>query len=130
MVSDDEINDIVSSTPDVKAACQKLIDRANEQGGEDNVTAVLVRIELAAQESSNDGRTEEIPARQPLASDAGDSALAATGSIAALPTPDIDGIPAVTPSAVAVATAAVATAVTATLAPASEKKKKAAKETS
>jgi protein phosphatase len=128
MVSDEEINDIISSTPDVKAACQKLIDRANEQGGEDNVTAVLVRIELA----STDGRTEEIPAaRQPLASDAGDLALATTGTIAALPTPDIEGIPAVTPSAVATATASTASAATpGPLGPPSEKKKKAAKETS
>ncbi len=121
MVTDEEINDIVSGTDDVKLACQQLIERANEHGGEDNVTAVLVRIELARQ--VGDARTEGLPAaRQPIASEAGDPALATTGSTAALPTPDIEGIPAVTPSAVATATG--------TAGPPSEKKKKAAKETS
>jgi PPM family protein phosphatase len=42
-VSDDDIRAIVSSSPDLKLASQRLIDRANENGGPDNVTCVLAR---------------------------------------------------------------------------------------
>ncbi|MDP9035078.1 MAG: Stp1/IreP family PP2C-type Ser/Thr phosphatase [Myxococcota bacterium] len=50
MVMDEEIRQIVASTSDVREACGRLIQRANEQGGEDNITAVLVRIEEAGEE--------------------------------------------------------------------------------
>jgi PPM family protein phosphatase len=56
MVIDDDIGKLVSSTTDIREACTKLIARANERGGEDNVTAVLIRIEELADES----RTEEV----------------------------------------------------------------------
>ena len=45
MVADDEILDIVISTGDIGEGCRRLIARANEHGGEDNITAVLVRID-------------------------------------------------------------------------------------
>jgi protein phosphatase len=48
MVSDDDIELIVASTEDVRAACTRLIERANERGGEDNITAVLIKIEDAS----------------------------------------------------------------------------------
>src|SRR5262249_62144943 len=41
MVPDDEIRRIVADSADIREACTKLIARANEQAGEDNVTAVL-----------------------------------------------------------------------------------------
>lgn len=43
MVPEDEILRIVVGTDDLGAACQQLIDQANERGGVDNITAVLVR---------------------------------------------------------------------------------------
>jgi len=43
-VPDAKIEAIVRSTPDIEAACQLLIDAANEAGGPDNITAVLVRV--------------------------------------------------------------------------------------
>lgn len=43
MVDDRTIGDIVIHHP-VKEACQKLVDAANERGGEDNVTVVLVEV--------------------------------------------------------------------------------------
>jgi serine/threonine protein phosphatase PrpC len=101
MVTDEEINDIVSGTDDVKLACQQLIELANEHGGEDNVTAVLVRIELAAVERG-DARTEEMSALRDSSTDeVGDPALAST-IVGAPAHPDLtsseaaDGIPAVT----------------------------------
>ena len=42
-VSDEEILDIVLNAPDLEQATQKLIDKANEAGGPDNITAVLAR---------------------------------------------------------------------------------------
>ena len=41
MVEDDEIRDVVVNTPFEKAP-QKLIDLANERGGDDNITVILV----------------------------------------------------------------------------------------
>jgi PPM family protein phosphatase len=45
MIQDDEIEQIIGGSGDIRDACRKLIERANEHGGEDNITAVLIRIE-------------------------------------------------------------------------------------
>ena len=45
MIPDDEIEQIVTVATDIREACRKLIARANEHGGEDNITAVLIKIE-------------------------------------------------------------------------------------
>jgi hypothetical protein len=45
MMSDEEIQDIVTGSSEIRTACKKLIERANQQGGEDNITAVLIKIE-------------------------------------------------------------------------------------
>jgi protein phosphatase len=45
MIADDEILDILMSTGDIGEGCRRLVARANEHGGEDNITAVLVRID-------------------------------------------------------------------------------------
>src|SRR3954453_19127906 len=39
---DPKMKTIMSSTPDIEAVCQLLIDAANEAGGPDNITALLV----------------------------------------------------------------------------------------
>jgi serine/threonine protein phosphatase PrpC len=45
MVSDEEIRDIVvDAGDDIDLAVKKLIERANEHGGEDNCTVVLMRV--------------------------------------------------------------------------------------
>jgi protein phosphatase len=43
MVHDPQIESILNEVEDPQAACDLLIERANENGGEDNITAVLVR---------------------------------------------------------------------------------------
>ncbi len=48
MIEDAEILEIVAGSPNIEEACRKLIAVANEHGGEDNITAVLVRIEADA----------------------------------------------------------------------------------
>jgi protein phosphatase len=61
MIPDDEIMRIVTSTGDIREGCRRLIARANESGGEDNITAVLIKIEEPATEPviEPDGDTEE-----------------------------------------------------------------------
>jgi PPM family protein phosphatase len=44
-VTKDEIASMVSSGGDLTEACKRLIDRANETGGPDNITVVLARLE-------------------------------------------------------------------------------------
>jgi protein phosphatase len=44
-VSDDEIAEHVASGAEPQEICDTLVARANERGGEDNITVVLVRYE-------------------------------------------------------------------------------------
>jgi serine/threonine protein phosphatase PrpC len=43
-VDDERISAILGGAPDLEQGCQALLDAANEAGGPDNITAVLVRI--------------------------------------------------------------------------------------
>jgi serine/threonine protein phosphatase PrpC len=43
-VTDPKIKAILRSTPDIEAACQLLIDAANDAGGPDNITSVVVKV--------------------------------------------------------------------------------------
>lgn len=70
MVEDDEILDIINITDDLEEACDLLISLANDAGGTDNITAVLLRLEalegVPAEEEDDDaevevGPTSELP---------------------------------------------------------------------
>jgi PPM family protein phosphatase len=54
MIVDDEIQRIITSANNIGEACRKLIEKANEHGGEDNITAVLIKIE-ELQDTVEDG---------------------------------------------------------------------------
>lgn len=73
MIDDQEILSVVLNTPDLQDACRRLVGMANEHGGEDNITAVIVRIGADPSESSG------AEAAAPSAAEAGK-----TGSAAAL----------------------------------------------
>jgi protein phosphatase len=45
MINDDQIRDIVTSTQDVLEMCRRLIAKANDSGGEDNITALVIRFD-------------------------------------------------------------------------------------
>jgi protein phosphatase len=45
LVPDAKIRDIVLSSPTLSEACHRLIARANQRGGKDNITVVLVELE-------------------------------------------------------------------------------------
>jgi len=47
MLTNDAIAEILREEPDSEAACRKLIERANEAGGRDNITVVIVRFDPA-----------------------------------------------------------------------------------
>jgi protein phosphatase len=55
-VEDAEIRSILLQLPSLQAACDTLIDAANESGGEDNSTCVLIRV------SNGQGDTDEVEA--------------------------------------------------------------------
>jgi serine/threonine protein phosphatase PrpC len=45
MLRDPDIQAILNQAPSLQAACDKLIDRANANGGEDNISAIVVGVE-------------------------------------------------------------------------------------
>jgi protein phosphatase len=44
MVRDDEIGDVVLKADNPQAACEQLVRRANENGGVDNISVVVIRV--------------------------------------------------------------------------------------
>jgi protein phosphatase len=59
-VKKDEIAQIVSTTPNLSAACDKLITLANERGGPDNITVVIARFEGDGLRFSDGGKQEDV----------------------------------------------------------------------
>jgi protein phosphatase len=45
MIDDSEILDVLRGSQDLEAVCKRLVALANEHGGEDNITALVVRID-------------------------------------------------------------------------------------
>jgi protein phosphatase len=64
MMTDEEIRQIVTGSPDIRVACKKLIERANEQGGEDNITAVVIQIE-SKDGGASDALVDTAPGKAP-----------------------------------------------------------------
>jgi protein phosphatase len=61
----EDIQNIVSSNPDLAKACDELIAEANNRGGEDNITVILARFSgNELEEPSSDRITIELPAIQ------------------------------------------------------------------
>ena len=54
LVRPDEIARVVSYERDLKKVCKRLIDRANENGGPDNITVVVARVDGEALHPAND----------------------------------------------------------------------------
>lgn len=52
MVEDAEILELVKESADIGELCSALIAKANEHGGEDNVTAVVIKIEVPADDAT------------------------------------------------------------------------------
>jgi serine/threonine protein phosphatase PrpC len=52
-----ELRDAVCKTEDLSEACRDLIAKANERGGEDNITVVVARFDGEALHSANDSKS-------------------------------------------------------------------------
>jgi PPM family protein phosphatase len=74
MIGDDEMLEVIHKTQDLEEACDKLIKMANEHGGEDNITAVIVRIDADPPELENIKLSDTLP--QPPGVGTSGSALA------------------------------------------------------
>ena len=59
MVEDAEILELVKQSNDIGELCTALIAKANEHGGEDNVTAVVIKIEVPDEPTVQDGEPQE-----------------------------------------------------------------------
>jgi serine/threonine protein phosphatase PrpC len=44
VIPDDTLGNLVTTAPDLQSACQKLVNAANDAGGPDNISAVLVQL--------------------------------------------------------------------------------------
>ena len=86
-VSDTRITGLLSSTPDGDAACQALIDAANEAGGPDNITVVLLRVDGDAPSSPAAAGAEETDSPTEDLSDAVRATRADAGAATADSTP-------------------------------------------
>ena len=77
MISDAEILQVAGQNGDLADACRRLTALANEHGGEDNITAVLVRIvpsdSADTEARSKAGPSSERPAPLPSAAGATDT---------------------------------------------------------
>ena len=65
-VEDDRIGAIVMATPVITSACADLIGEANGNGGGDNITAVLIRIEESDEPWAVSTSVPPAPGRQPV----------------------------------------------------------------
>src|SRR6266699_1391236 len=59
-VKKEEIAQVVSSTPDLSAACDTLIALANERGGPDNITVVIARFDGEGLRSADGGTQDDV----------------------------------------------------------------------
>lgn len=66
MVDDHDILEVAASTPQPDTACRRLVTMANEHGGEDNVTAVVIEIDDGITRTQLESApTQQIPQMTP-----------------------------------------------------------------
>ncbi len=58
-LTDNDIHEIISDSDDPHKACQKIIDVANERGGTDNISLIILSADT--QNQSNDSSDDDIP---------------------------------------------------------------------
>lgn len=95
MVTEDEIGRVLGAAyaiegSDLREACETLVSLANEAGGNDNITAILVRIEEASAEDEDDLSDTDL--RGSGGGDADDTPEVETGALARMNTAEIDAL--------------------------------------
>lgn len=81
MIDDSEIAGVVQSSADLDEICRRLVALANEHGGEDNITALIVHVEADSAEAARNADT------LPVALPAGSEGAAGQGADATADTP-------------------------------------------
>lgn len=69
MLPDEEILSVVTGAPTIQEICRRLVMLANEHGGEDNITAVVVRVEDDSAEGIDFSTTQPLPVRSDAEAD-------------------------------------------------------------
>ncbi|HEY2409680.1 MAG TPA: Stp1/IreP family PP2C-type Ser/Thr phosphatase [Polyangiaceae bacterium] len=93
MVEDEEILQVVQSSESLDEVCRRLAALANEHGGEDNVTAVVVRIDAGGEDGIN--LSDTLPTAAAAATrSAADASVAAGAAAAEAPDATADTPPA------------------------------------
>ena len=65
MLSDDQILGVVSSSADTNEMCRRLIQTANDHGGEDNITALVIRFDDVPSDEAGQRPTQAPPEPAP-----------------------------------------------------------------
>jgi protein phosphatase len=61
MLTDDQILDVVGSSTETNEICRRLIAKANEHGGEDNITALVIRFDEESNVTIRDTQAPPTP---------------------------------------------------------------------
>jgi protein phosphatase len=79
MLTDDQILDVVGSSKETNEICKRLIQKANENGGEDNITALVIRFDdgTGNEDEAEDSRNSQTAVPPPV--EAGPESKAAAG---------------------------------------------------
>lgn len=77
MLTDEQILDVVSSSSETVEICQQLIAKANEHGGEDNITALVIRFD----EEADAPRVSGAPAASSTSSASSASSMATRDTV-------------------------------------------------
>jgi protein phosphatase len=67
MLSEEEITDVLTSLPDPQEAADRLVELANEAGGEDNITVIVVDVVAVDEAADGDAEPSAAPAVDPNA---------------------------------------------------------------
>jgi len=79
MLADQDILDIMSATRDPAEICRRLVEEANDQGGEDNITALVILFDEPLEEdTSPTSRQAQAPLTRPTGTRAGEDATTVT----------------------------------------------------
>ena len=60
-LSDDKIQKIVRDSPDPDTACKKIVDMANEEGGFDNISLIILSAEKSGKQVESKSKLDNIP---------------------------------------------------------------------
>ncbi|WP_437538491.1 Stp1/IreP family PP2C-type Ser/Thr phosphatase [Sorangium sp. So ce726] len=90
MISEQQMLDVFDITQDPHEACELLIEMANEAGGTDNISALIVRIQLDAQDERQPNSAELDDTRPLHVDEFGDALPPAVVHEAQLPVEEVD----------------------------------------